>query len=207
MVLIEPAMDRKELANSSGVLTTGHSPLSARGHQGARRSWVLVTDVRHLTSGTRALSGEPDRDAAVPPSDVVGQYLAGMSQSQEVLERGGDPLLSLFARLVSDTDAEIHVTLAVGGGVVTGALISQVKWMRLSAESMNATVPGSGVIPDELGKMLLSETPDGAPAEYLHLRDARYLSPTGMMPERPQMLWRGRISEVAGWSWGSFQVS
>ena len=130
-----------------------------------------------------------------------------MRQSQEPVEGGGDPLLALFARLVSDTDAEIHVTLAVGGGVVTGALISQVKWMRLSAESMNATVPGSGVIPDELGKMLVAETSEGTPPEYLHLRDARYISPSGMMPERPQMLWRGRISQVAGWSWGSFQVS
>jgi hypothetical protein len=129
-----------------------------------------------------------------------------MRQSQEPPDRGGDPLLSLFARLVSDTDAEIHVTLAVGGGVVTGALISQLKWMRLSAEAMNATVPGSGVIPDELGKVL-AQTSEGTPYEYLHLRDARYISATGVMPERPQMLWRGRISQVAGWSWGSFQIS
>ena len=130
-----------------------------------------------------------------------------MHQSQEPPDRGGDPLLSLFARLVSDTDAEIHVTLAVGGGVVTGALISHMKWMRLSAETMNATVPGSGVIPDELGKMLVAEASEGMTHEYLHLKDARYMSPTGLMPERPQMLWRGRVSEVAGWSWGSFQVS
>jgi hypothetical protein len=129
-----------------------------------------------------------------------------MGQSPDPPDRGGDPLLSLFARLVSDTDAEIHMTLAVGGGVVTGALISQVKWLRLSAETMNATVPGSGVIPDELGKMV-TETAKGAPHEYLHLKDARYISPTGAMPERPQMLWRGRISQVAGWSWGSFQIS
>jgi hypothetical protein len=129
-----------------------------------------------------------------------------MLDTQQVQDRGGDPLLSLFARLVSDTAAEIHVTLAVGGGVVTGALISQVKWMRLSAETMNATVPGSGVIPDELRKRLASETSEGSRHEYLHLKDARYISPTGTMPERPQMLWRGRISEVAGWSWGSFQV-
>jgi hypothetical protein len=127
-----------------------------------------------------------------------------MRQSQEPPDRGGDPLLALFARLVNDTDAEIHVTVAVGGGVVTGGLISQVKWMRLSAETMNATVPGSGVIPDELAKMLVSGTTGGTPYEYLHLKDARYISPTGMMPERPQMLWRGRISEVTGWSWGSF---
>jgi hypothetical protein len=130
-----------------------------------------------------------------------------MGQSQELPDGGGDPLLSLFASLVSDTDAEIHVTLAVAGGVVTGALISQVKWMRLSAETMNATVPGSGVIPDELARMLVTETSEGTPHEYLHLKDARYIGPTGMIPERPQMLWRGRISEVAGWSWGSFQVS
>ena len=130
-----------------------------------------------------------------------------MHQSHEPSGLGGDPILSLFARLVSDTDAEIHVTLAVGGGVITGALISQMKWMRLSAETMNATVPGSGVIPDELGKMLVAETSEGTHHEYLHLKDARYISPTGMMPERPQMLWRGRISQVAGWSWGSFQVS
>lgn len=129
-----------------------------------------------------------------------------MGQSPDPPDRGGDPLLSLFARLVSDTDAEIHMTLAVGGGVVTGALISQVKWLRLSAETMNATVPGSGVIPDELGKMV-TETAKGTPHEYLHLKDARYISPTGAMPERPQMLWRGRISQVAGWSWGSFQIS
>jgi hypothetical protein len=130
-----------------------------------------------------------------------------MRQTEELLDRGGDPLLSLFARLVNDTDAEIHMTLAVGGGVVTGALISRQKWMRLSAETMNATVPGSGVLPDELGRMLVAEATEGASYEYLHVKDARYLSPTGMMPERPQMLWRGRISEVAGWSWGSFQVS
>jgi hypothetical protein len=130
-----------------------------------------------------------------------------MHQSEELLDRGGDPLLSLFARLVNDTDAEIHVTLAVGGGVVTGALISREKWMKHSAETMNATVPGSGVIPDELGRMLEAEASERTPYEYLHLKDARYLSPTGTMPERPRMLWRGRISEVAGWSWGSFQVS
>jgi hypothetical protein len=137
-----------------------------------------------------------------------------MSDLQTLSEPGGDPLLSLFARLVSDTDAEIHVTLAVGGGVITGALISQMKWMRLSAATMNASVPGSGVIPAELARVLeaderaaSSDAADDATHEYLHLKDARYISPTGAMPERPQMLWRGRISQVAGWSWGSFQIT
>ena len=146
-------------------------------------------------------------DGAGPHGGRRASMLRVMRQSQEPRDRGGDPLLALFARLVSDTDAEIHVTLAVGGGVVTGALISQVKWMRLSAETMNATVPGSGVIPDELGRMLAAVTSGGTTHDYLHLKDARYIGPTGMMPERPQMLWRGRISQVAGWSWGSFQVS
>jgi hypothetical protein len=173
-------------------------------------AWAVPPD--HSSACTRAqrcgrASGRPLERRRSPYDSGRASMLRVMGQSQELPDGGGDPLLSLFASLVSDTDAEIHVTLAVAGGVVTGALISQVKWMRLSAETMNATVPGSGVIPDELARMLVTETSEGTPHEYLHLKDARYIGPTGMIPERPQMLWRGRISEVAGWSWGSFQVS
>jgi hypothetical protein len=139
-----------------------------------------------------------------------------MTESQEVTHVGRDPILAILARLANDVpSAEIHVTLAVGGGVVSGALVSRLAWLKLSAETMEAAAPGAGTIPAELARMLeeaaSKEGGESEPAtyDYLHLKDARYVDAAGAMPSvnSSAMLWRGRIAHVAGWSWGSFPPS
>jgi hypothetical protein len=145
-----------------------------------------------------------------------------MTEPQEVTQVGGDPILQVLARLANDVpSAEIHVTLAVGGAVVSGVLVSRLAWLRLSAETMEAVAPRAGTIPAELSKTLEAQAvrpsdehggvtgADGVTYEYLHLKDARYVAAAGTMPSlgSPPMLWRGRIALVSGWSWGSFGAS
>jgi len=144
-----------------------------------------------------------------------------MTEPQAVTQVGGDPILRILARLANDVpSAEIHVTLAVGGALVSGVLVSRLAWLRLSAETMEAVAPRAGTIPAELSKTLEAQAArpseehggtdaGGVTYEYLHLKDARYVAATGTMPSlgAPPLLWRGRIAQVSGWSWGSFQAS
>lgn len=111
----------------------------------------------------------------------------------------------------------LAITLTVRGAVVTGILIgAQEYYTKYGAMWRNAigsdTEEGRKVEEHwvEFGKqtreMYLEkplDDPSLSPPHYIHLSEARYVMGVSLVPGAPGMLWRGRLSEVSGFSLGT----
>ncbi|MFG3422898.1 hypothetical protein ACGFZ2_29280, partial [Micromonospora sp. NPDC048063] len=106
----------------------------------------------------------------------------------------------------------LGITLTVRGVVVTGTLIGRDEWAEGMAELLksageNGELLGSRIL-DVFRKLDLNRTRDenSEPYSYIHLKDARYVAGHGLLPSpgsRVPVYWRGRLSEVSGWSLGT----
>jgi len=126
-----------------------------------------------------------------------------------------DWLLQDVVRLINQVDGmSLGVTLVVGGGVVTGDLISVKNFFheygKLWKEGFTSKAAELAEMFDqqwrEFGDRAFEEIKAAKPRlfGYVHLRNARYVLGSTFVPTAGGMLWRGRISEVAGFSIGSF---
>jgi hypothetical protein len=141
-----------------------------------------------------------EESAAMPP--------AGMQQ--EVLESGGDPLLMAFASAVHRSDGQMDITLNVRGTTITGTLIGRDKWMDELAARMSEAGEAARSVGEALQTVFREMDEEQPPEERrdfnLYLRDARLITGGALIPNaEPGMLWRGRISEISGWSMGRFK--
>jgi hypothetical protein len=114
---------------------------------------------------------------------------------------------------------EIGVTLAVGGAIVSGVLISGKKYFEELGDALNAASETEGDIQSVLGDSwrqftTIYDKPEGAPddwqapsAAYLHLRGARYYAPGQRPIPAEGALWRGKLSAVDAFSVGQFRES
>jgi hypothetical protein len=127
-----------------------------------------------------------------------------------------DEVFDQLVHLTNTTDLEIAITLHVRGLVITGRLISgETYWRETAAEFLEGAHGG----PDSARRALAEsmeeiadqyleaegdpgrDDADGPRATFLHLRDARTLTPGGPMPSEGA-LWRGRVSSVDGFKLG-----
>jgi hypothetical protein len=126
--------------------------------------------------------------------------------------------------LAAERDMEMAVTVSVGGGVVSGTLISTGAYYRTLADQFASAEGGTdmdelfaeafrGIIDDarRASKAALGEWADASrpdpEVEYLHLTDARYVSGSGFLPHgRQGVLWRCRAADVRGWSLGDLML-
>lgn len=132
-------------------------------------------------------------------------------QELELVEPGPqapDLMLETFVKL-ADSGVEVALTLSVSGVVITGTLVGRRRWLSLfrqateRAGEMGALIGGH--IEGAWVKAMEDED-DTLPYGFLHLRDARYLQGSGqfnLVPQDGGLLWRGRLSEISGWSLGA----
>ena len=127
-------------------------------------------------------------------------------------ERDG-VLQILAAGLQASEDQEIQLTVTVGGLLISGIAIGRDRWFRDTAQFMEE-MGGSGVIPETLLKGFQEaessqDAPDPATYGFLHMKDARTIFPHGVVPDNsgPGLYWRGRISEITGFSFGQLKNS
>jgi hypothetical protein len=134
-----------------------------------------------------------------------------------------DPELMRLVGFINIVDgAEIGLTLHVGGCVVSGMLISMAQFYRLLvkdftdlnrltehsdrdaaasfAEFYRSPLEGAEKALDEYRKSQTLTVPPSP--RHIHLRYAQTLVPGGQ--PLTQSLWRGRLTEVDGWSIGNF---
>jgi hypothetical protein len=146
---------------------------------------------------------------------------------QDSAATGGDPDLVALVQMADAFGLEQHVVLTLAGQVVSGTLTGA----RAYFDELATTVQGDD--PEETwrgslgarfrqksadladwgaGSKLGDLDPDGPDAEdlppmpaaeYLHLRNAEVV----VWPRSGQRLplWRGRVSDVAGWTLGDFE--
>ena len=109
----------------------------------------------------------------------------------------------------------IGVTLHVSGVIVTGQMIAisdyftELAAVIESAASSPESTPGRVAVAAVFAELADDIRPaDGAPLDdraapvFIHLRDARVMSPDTARSKWPPVLWRGRLDHVSAWSLG-----
>lgn len=103
------------------------------------------------------------------------------------------------------------ITLWVGGGMISGVLVSGTKFFdEYIAEFVKPLTPeaaeSSERVLRNLGKNYYEPDPDPSAVNtvFIHLLDAKLWTPSGAIPSgsRPGVIWRGRLSQVTGYSLG-----
>ncbi|SES75724.1 hypothetical protein [Variovorax sp. OV084] len=126
-----------------------------------------------------------------------------------------DGFLQLLCSLVAASDGGgLPVTLSINGMLVSGTIISAKAYFSAMAQTLangiyqDEKTPERAKFEQDIANM--PNTPDGKPPlaeglQFIHLRDAKFLAASGeSMNVTSSVLWRGRISKVAGWSFGAF---
>lgn len=114
-----------------------------------------------------------------------------------------DWFLTSIIEFVNKRAIELPITLQIGGFLVSGVLVNYEKYFE-SVGFDTAEVFGAG----ELAK----SKPNGEAAEqsspsFIHLKDARIFPAAGQpIPAKKSVWWRGRISEVSGFFFGTLSA-
>ncbi len=116
-------------------------------------------------------------------------------------------LLRLVDLVNVSEQAEINITLHVGGTLVSGLLVGGKAWFDAFGKDMAKHWAGDEELAQTFSRMgaLYYDQPETArPApSYLHLKNACFVSSgDSRIPSRGGIWWRGRISEVAGFTIG-----
>jgi hypothetical protein len=123
-------------------------------------------------------------------------------------------LLTLI-RIANELDAGVAVTIVAAGAVITGELIGVRAYFKAFGESFGQPFESRNPQAAEdfrrqfanMGDEIHGElSDDKSLPSFYHLRDAQVFAGDKMVPTYG-MLWRGKISEVAGFSFGRFSQS
>lgn len=133
-----------------------------------------------------------------------------------------DPNLSLLVQIVDATDIEVAITLSVSGGVISGLLVSMPSWLKKQTDLLRESELLAPLVElverfkkDEstirIGREIESASPDVFADEptlprFIHLSHACYIQGVQIFPASRDLHWRGRLTEISGWSFGSFDV-
>lgn len=119
-----------------------------------------------------------------------------------------DPFLKTLNATVNSFNYSFGITLVVGGGVITGTLISAKSFFEGFADSLSQAWPG-GPNEDLRGSYARWGKPEAAELHegFIHLKDARYISGQAVVPSTGSgLLWRGGIDSVSGFSLGTYNA-
>ncbi|MBV2132052.1 hypothetical protein KRX52_04475 [Pseudomonas sp. MAP12] len=117
-------------------------------------------------------------------------------------EEGRDWLLQNFV-IAAKTDIETPITLFTSSGVVTGRIISGRKYIELLRELLGFGAAPSGM--EEVTQNDDAASPEDKGPYFIHLRDAAIVSGVSFTPTEGGLLWRGKLSDVAGFSIGRLE--
>jgi len=125
-----------------------------------------------------------------------------------------DWFLQRLASFANEHGLEMGITLQVSGLLVSGTLVSGARYFEAIAENFSqglarhadlARVMKEGVASFAEVYADVGGTTPPLP-QYLHLKDAQFFSTTGTpVPENQRVWWRGRVSEIGGFTIGQLQ--
>lgn len=131
-----------------------------------------------------------------------------------------DGLLQLFISY-SELGIETPITLLAGGMAVSGVIISAASYMEKTGAQLSAAVKShdaklAQTIADSFAALkqdveeqsLAADQTGTLSARFIHLQHAKYYVPgQDPLPSNADgVLWRGRLSEVSGFTLGEFSV-
>lgn len=101
------------------------------------------------------------------------------------------------------------ITLWISGGLISGYLVSGKQYFDKYIEEFTEghseeAAEHSRKVLLEIGKRyyLDDDQPDACNTIFIHLIEAKYWSPSGALPSGNGVTWRGRLSQVTGFSLG-----
>lgn len=140
-------------------------------------------------------------------------------------ETDADTLLQNLVMIVNDVHSkvkegsiEIGITLYVGGLIITGNMVSSTAYFQGLAQGMAVADAPETIrnafqglfeelsdLPQPSDEELTSEK--NKPPKYVHLKNAKsFLANGSMLPARNGVWWRGRLSEVDGFAFGTYSL-
>ena len=130
-----------------------------------------------------------------------------------VTEPVPDRQLQMLVRLMGeDAQAALPITLTVGGAFLHGDLISHEAWTTDWARGLHGMDgPGAQLLerfPQQVDEAVVDKQGGPGPRrlpQWIHLRDATGVAAGGGSAVMP--LWRGRLTDVSGWSLGRPKLS
>lgn len=133
-----------------------------------------------------------------------------LGEEVQYVERN-DWFLQHLVSTVNKSRGIMGITLMCEGAIVTGNLIGGKKYFEIFASDFSsASHPddqeGIKMAFNNLAEKLYPEVDenveDASPPQYIHLENARIVSPNGDIPSSKGTLWRGKISAVSGFILG-----
>lgn len=127
-----------------------------------------------------------------------------------------DWYLQNLVEIVNGNDFEFPITLFVGGLMVSGQLTSGHKYFEGLGEQLTQFFGGPSDDTQENVNYLTSpkeiylkkeDAKDKVPPQYIHLREARVFVPGQQPIPSEGSWWRGRMSSVDGFHFGSLSVA
>lgn len=129
----------------------------------------------------------------------------------------GDFFLRDLILTAISTDTSLAITLTIGGSLVSGLLVSPRRWFKEYgeifasafenqdlADTLKADYETTGNEIADRAKKNAEENYDQASenVKYIHLVDAVVFAGSKPLPTQGKLIWRGRVSEVSGFSLG-----
>ncbi|MFE5896053.1 hypothetical protein ACFQ67_01245 [Streptomyces sp. NPDC056488] len=118
-----------------------------------------------------------------------------------------DMHLEVLLRMVeAQPGARMAICLTTRGGVITGHLVAAQAWAERWEDTVRqADEQGQAEVMAQLPQMIQSTQRHGEVSEnglhpFLHLVDVTFMSVPGSLTSP---VWRGRVSDVCGWSLGT----
>lgn len=128
-----------------------------------------------------------------------------------IVNRTSDDVLRVLARLAQESGVEMGITVAVGGGLVSGVLIAREKWLDKYVLAYSASDEQGQAVARRLREAFQSEDlteQENTPFSYhyLHLQDAQVVQGSTGLPADRAGFWRVRLDAVTGWSPGTMRA-
>ena len=123
-----------------------------------------------------------------------------------------DCFLQLLVNMANNYGFEFGITLQVSGFLVSGVLIGHKAYFEAFAEDFSSAFPVEDAEKShvrstfaKIGETDKNEDNNEPPLwQYIHLKDTRFFNTSGNpIPKDKGVLWRGRISEIGGFTLGS----
>ena len=128
-----------------------------------------------------------------------------------------DWFLQSLVNMVNKSPIDFGITLNVAGFLVSGSLISGAEYFKGFGSDFSSSFPADSEIVEstrkiytDFGKMVYktgekeADKDDLALPSFIHLKNARFFSTSGNpVPTNRGVWWRGRISEVSGFTLGT----
>lgn len=126
-----------------------------------------------------------------------------------------DWFLQSFVDIVNASELEFGITLQVSGLLVSGNLVGGKKYFDGFAEDFSGAYANdpetAEIIKNSLAKHgEMYEEKEGVeilPPQFIHLKNAHFFNTSGSpIPGNKGVWWRGRVSEVGGFTLGILEI-